>query len=720
MAGGQVVELMLHERSESVHPRSVFLMHFVAIVAAATLTGHLQTSLSLAPLMAVFMRLVLVKLKSIGSICTAICLLTANALFLSADDLRDFSSQDAFGLLPLAGFVCLLLFNIMAFKPTATRLAMAGGATSVLLLIQLSISQSLVRSVLMSGLFSLIWVALASRRSPACISSSNGPAGEWWNFRFGLKTALKSLALSIPLTVAFFFLFPRIPLDLLRSEQTEDSRASIGLSDSLSLGSISRLQKTNDPAFETKFRAAAPTDVSLYWRAMVLDRLDGNVWSSSANSANTPGGVKEVAALQPNMSIQQPSVQANGMAYLSTWAPGNKNPRPVVLDGTAGYLFASVNNKITNLLPRSDGTYALPMPEVQEGTERTKINSLLGHLDRSYQLEASLDASKTDMSVWTKLPGNFNPKTQAFGRDLKIKNKTDDRVIAAFMDLVQKEDYHYTLRPPKLGIQAIDDFFLDTKAGFCEHYASAFVVAMRGAGIPARLISGYLSGGAVNGRVKVNQGDAHAWAEVWLPGRGWIRQDPTASISPSRVDPDAANARLESAPEGFLGFLGLSWNKYSLSAENAWKENLLGFDAGSQEQVFQKLGIANLSKPLLLISSMLLVIALSLVWQYFGGHIAMLLAPRSGNAISRLLTRRCRRIGLERSPGQTWRSLAMTSQSALKAEDAKELLSIVALYERAMYSGRADQTLMHALVKRVSAFRPKKIRSAPIPLPSAA
>ena len=714
VAEGQVVELSLDQRSESVHPRSVFLMHLVAIVAASTLTGHLQPGLSLAPLVALFMRLVLVRLGSIQAACTAVGLLAANALFLSADDLHDFSSQDAFGLLPLAGFVCLLLFNIMAFKPTASRLAMAGGATSVLLLVQLSISQSLVRSVLVGGLFSLIWVALASRRSPACIKPARLAAREWWNFRFGLKTAFVSLALSIPLTVAFFLLFPRIPLDLLRSEQTENSSASIGLSDSLSLGSISRLQKTNDPAFEATFRDAAPADVSLYWRAMVLDRLDGNVWSSSAASLSA---VKDGANSQPDMPPPQESIRANGIAYLSAWAPGNNNSRPVVLDGTAGRLFASFNNKSAALLPRSDGTYALPMNGSDQAPEKAKIHVLSGYLDRSYQLEADLDASNTDLSAWKKLPENFNPRTQAFGRDLRRKNKTDDRVIAAFLDLVQRENYHYTLRPPRLGAQAIDDFFLETRAGFCEHYASAFVVAMRSAGIPARLVSGYLSGGAVNGRVKVGQRDAHAWAEVWLPGRGWIRQDPTASIAPSRVDPDAANARLESAPDGFFGFLGLSWSKYSMQAEKAWSENLLGFDADRQEKVFQKLGIANASKPLLLVSSMLLVVGLSFVWQYFGGQIAMLMVPRSGNAISRLLARRCRRIGLERAPGQTWRGLAMASQSALETGDAKELLSIVALYERAVYARGTDRAVMRALIKRISAFKPKKKRSAPAQTP---
>ena len=89
-----------------------------------------------------------------------------------------------------------------------------------------------------------------------------------------------------------------------------------------------------------------------------------------------------------------------------------------------------------------------------------------------------------------------------------------------------------------LAYDSVDEFLFDTKRGFCGHYASAFATLMRAAGIPARVVTGY-QGGTFNRFADywiLRQSDAHAWTEVWIEGRGWLRMDPTSVIAPSRVE----------------------------------------------------------------------------------------------------------------------------------------------------------------------------------------
>ena len=160
------------------------------------------------------------------------------------------------------------------------------------------------------------------------------------------------------------------------------------------------------------------------------------------------------------------------------------------------------------------------------------------------------DASANELQDWLTLPASYNPRTHEFASELQRRVPADSpdrdaRLVRAVLDHFRSGGFEYTLSPPRLGRHSVDEFLFDTKRGYCEHYASAFVVMMRALGVPARVVTGYQGGelNPVDGFVTVRQSDAHAWSEVWLKGRGWSRVDPTAVVAPARVDPAAEAAR---------------------------------------------------------------------------------------------------------------------------------------------------------------------------------
>ena len=191
------------------------------------------------------------------------------------------------------------------------------------------------------------------------------------------------------------------------------------------------------------------------------------------------------------------------------------------------------------------------------------------------------------------MSAHSNPRTLAFARELREKHGDDLEYVNAVLDWFQKESYFYTLAPPLLGDNPVDGFLFGTRRGFCEHYAGAFVVLLRAAGIPARVVTGY-QGGTINPNgdyMIVRQSDAHAWAEALIGGQ-WRRFDPTAAIAPSRIqmglggavpasDPIPLLARLD---ETFLKSLQLSWD----AINHDWRRNVIGFNFDRQRSLWRE------------------------------------------------------------------------------------------------------------------------------------
>ncbi|MFQ5982533.1 MAG: transglutaminase family protein, partial [Woeseiaceae bacterium] len=200
-------------------------------------------------------------------------------------------------------------------------------------------------------------------------------------------------------------------------------------------------------------------------------------------------------------------------------------------------------------------------------------------------------------SWYTRLPANSNPRTVEFAQDMRRRAGDDESFVDAVLARFNEQEYFYTLEPPALGSNPVDRFLFDTRRGFCEHYASAFAVMMRAAGIPSRIVLGY-QGGEVNpmGRyLIVRQADAHAWTEIWLPNRGWYRIDPTAAVAPERIESGISGAMLSgvgaswglSAPIALLHSIGLTWD--ALNAK--WNDWILGYGPDKQASFLEWLGM---------------------------------------------------------------------------------------------------------------------------------
>ncbi|MEO6920400.1 MAG: DUF3488 and transglutaminase-like domain-containing protein [Collimonas sp.] len=339
------------------------------------------------------------------------------------------------------------------------------------------------------------------------------------------------LAMALPLTLILFLLFPRIQGPLWGLPGDAHGGRS-GLSDSMAPGNLSQLALSDDIAFRVKFAETAPAPAKRYWRGVVLNDFDGRTWTEGRRSraaADTAGHMQPVAAPAPGAEThQQITLEPNGQRWLFALETPQEAP---LLDGARTRLTAD---------------HQIRAPRSINERVRYDVISNLGPVP-AIQLTAD------DQQQMLALPPGFNPRTREFAASLRNTSANDTALVTAVLRFFRRENFSYTLEPPLLGKNSVDDFLFSSRAGFCEHYSSSFVVLMRAAGIPARVVTGYQGGeiNPVDGMMTVRQSDAHAWAEVWLPPRGWVRVDPTAAVAPNRIETRLGNV----LPRSFFGNL---------------------------------------------------------------------------------------------------------------------------------------------------------------------
>ena len=380
------------------------------------------------------------------------------------------------------------------------------------------------------------------------------------------------LGLASPLALALFFLFPRIEGPLW-GMPGEAPGARSGLSETMAPGTMANLAQSGEPAFRVRFDGRPPPQEQLYWRGPVLGDYDGRTWTRVRQRASGGGQL----AL---------SVSGKGIAYEVTLEPSHTQ-----------WLFAL---EMPQRLPELDGNIAQVSSEFELTTSypvdtrlRYRMSSFV-----NYRLQAA--GVPGDPSQWLQLPGDSNPRALMAGLSLRAEPDPRKRVLAV-LNAFRRENYVYTLNPPLLGRNAVDDFLYGSRAGFCEHFAGSFVFLMRAAGVPARVVTGYQGGdlNPIDGYVTVRQSDAHAWAEVWLPRRGWVRVDPTAAVAPERVRRGLSEAIPPAPPFGFEG-LGrlmrldadsnpwLAQMRYAVGAvNNGWNQWVLNYSPQRQRGVLE-------------------------------------------------------------------------------------------------------------------------------------
>jgi transglutaminase-like putative cysteine protease len=380
--------------------------------------------------------------------------------------------------------------------------------------------------------------------------------------RHALALAGRTLLYATPLAVLLFLFCPRLPGAFWTLPST--GQAMTGLGNTLTPGNITALTDSYSVAFRVRFDGAPPPRTELYWRGPVLDDFDGATWSRGAFAAR---------------SGQRLDCLGKPYRYRVYLSPTFRHWW-IALDTVMGSPSPNV---------RYESDYELVASEpVAHAISYTATSCA-----RPRSLEPlSSRARRRD----TELPAGGNPRTRALGRMLRRQAGSAAAFVRAALEFLRTGGFRYTLTPPPLGPNPVDEFLFDTRAGFCGHYASAFVDLMRAGGVPARVVTGYLGGewNPYDHELIVRESDAHAWAEVWLPGRGWTRIDPTAVVEPARLYhgildllPDAvsASARLIHASPLLTAALE-RWD-----ALNAWwNQRVVDFNYQTQLALLRNLG----------------------------------------------------------------------------------------------------------------------------------
>lgn len=396
-----------------------------------------------------------------------------------------------------------------------------------------------------------------------------------------LRTAAILVLQAIPLTVVMFLFFPRVAP--LWSVPLPDTRSRTGLSDTMELGEIARLGRSGELAFRVEFEDGIPPAPGLYWRALSYSRFEDGTWSGGRL-----GDARERLVHFRGMRRQPGWLEAIEPA-------GEPVSYSVIVEPTyRPWLFA-----LDFGVPREDDVgigrdFRLLAADPVTSRKRYRVESWPGTV---------LDPQLPDWlrTRETALPPDGNPRTRALAAELQQQTGSDAGFVTAVLSHFRREPFHYTLEPPRLQGDRIDGFLFDSRRGFCEHYAGAFVYLTRLAGIPSRVVAGYQGGepNPVAGHLIVRQYDAHAWAEVWYPDRGWVRVDPTAAVAPQRIERGALDSPGEGNQEQVEGLWrndglrAMDWAMDVLyfidSLEHRWNVLVLSYDASSQNEFFEDL-----------------------------------------------------------------------------------------------------------------------------------
>lgn len=506
--------------------------------------------------------------------------------------------------------------------------------------------------------------------------SANRPGGGAAPLEHG-RLAATMLLQAMPIMLVVFLLFPRLPGPLWSMPDT-DRTATSGLAEDMEPGSISELSLSDAVAFRVEFDDEPPQPRERYWRGPVLPDYDGRQWT-------------QPEASHPVLPVMEPL--AGEIRYTVTLEPHNRRwlialDMPLQMDVTA----------------RVNSEYHITSEQRISNRVRYSATSA-----RHYRLGAELQDDI--LAAYRDLPSRSHPRARELAGEWQRREQDPEAIIQAALAHFAEQPFHYTLQPPLMPDDAVDEFLFDHRRGFCEHYAGAFTVLMRAAGIPARVVTGY-QGGEINpsgGYMIVRQSDAHAWTEVFIDGEGWRRVDPTAWVAPDRIELGLAEALDDAAGLSALSRRDASWTRSlqlrwdALNA--AWDRWVLGYGPNLQDELLQRLGLDSWRAALLAMTgTVLAVLALVALALFRPGR------RRNTDPAVRAWERFCRKLaarGLPRSPQEGPMDYARRIAAA-RPELAAEVRLIAERYVASRYQAPdPDRDHQAALVRAVRAFRPR-------------
>lgn len=489
-----------------------------------------------------------------------------------------------------------------------------------------------------------------------------------------LRGALSLLAQGLPFMLALFLLFPRIqgPLWGLPADAFS---ARTGLSDTMTPGSISALGTSSAIAFRVRFEGTPPAQNQRYWRGPVLTAYDGRTWRARpARESDTPFYTPSGARIDYALTLEP----HNQRWLLALDYPGEAQPK------------ARYSHDFLALSPRPVQT-------------RTRFT-----LSAYPSTPTGLAEDAATLAAATRLPPGSNPRSAALAAELAAGTRSHAETLARVIAHLRATPLRYTLQPPLLGSHPADDFLFETQSGFCEHFASAFVVLMRAAGVPARVVTGYQGGeiNPVDGYLVVRQSDAHAWAEVWLAGRGWVRVDPTALAAPERIDDGMASALAADSALPLLLRADMRWLRDLRhqweAVSNAWNQHVLGYNPERQRELLERLGLSGrgIAALVALLAAAVLAIFLALfAWATW--------RRRPRDPLQKAWARFCRKLGRAGLARARWEGPADYGNriAAALPDQAQALREICATYARLRYGPPCAASALRALNKRIDGIR---------------
>jgi len=477
----------------------------------------------------------------------------------------------------LLGLLALKLFEIKSFRDVALIINLALFSIVINFLFNQSIPVALTMLLALIFLFSALIsfqhdYKQLSKIKPLTLSLVRS------NEKNHFKLAIRMLIQAIPFAIVLFILFPRVNGPLWGLPEDAFS-ASTGLSDKMSPGRISQLSDNNAVAFRVKFNSAIPAANTLYWRGPVMWHFDGYDWTSPIKDRTTLNKFKFTAIGEKTI-------------YSVTLQPHN-NFWMFALDIPATLPANSQLSADMQVLS------ALPVQKLQ----RYHLNSYT-----HYVLPAN---PKVAMTRYLKLPDSHSnePGSHLYQSRQLIKQLKDpanpQKTVANVLNYFATQNFYYSRTPPLLYNNPVDEFLFETKRGYCEHYASSFTVLMRLAGIPSRVVTGY-QGGEINpidNYMTIRQSDAHAWSEIYLGKKGWVRIDPTAAIPPGNIENTNDARRLNSNLKKSGRIYESNWLSKQIkqmrfawdAVNNRWNQWVLGYNTKRQKAFFAAIGIPDIT-----------------------------------------------------------------------------------------------------------------------------
>ncbi len=505
----------------------------------------------------------------------------------------------------------------------------------------------------------------------------------WMHLQAGgmaLKPRLRSAGMlllqAIPLSLILFVLFPRVQGPLWGLPH--DAYASSGLSDTMSPGSMSKLSLNDAVAFRVSFDGKPPPRERMYWRGPVLWDFDGTTWKRGRQTSLQPGTLSDTA--QP-------------LSYTVTLEPHNKH-----------WLFALDMPDRLSIPYTLTPDFQLLSREAVNARRRYHASSFLSYRANPQEAAHSLQRALA-------LPRGLNPQSQALAQGWRAQHPDDDAaVVREVLRHFNQGGYVYTLEPPLLGMHSVDEFLFTTRQGFCEHYAGSFVYLLRAAGVPARVVTGYQGGeyNELGDYYILRQSDAHAWAEVWLGERGWVRYDPTAAIAPARIESGLSAAVSNPAvlpfmarnPPPWLRELRFNWDALA----NQWNQWVLGYNTETQFAFLSRLGMEDISWQKMALNMLAGIFILAGLFTLL---LLQRLVVRSRDPVQAVWLKLCRKLekaGLPRAPHEGPLDYA-SRIGAVRPASAAEMAALAARYVALRYQPDADRDALRAFRRAVSAFK---------------